>query len=69
MAVSEFVFVVDAVDSLALCAHLHEQVRIVIGFLGVEGYFFGLVDLEVLIDFLANILFVQPFPENAFFLG
>jgi hypothetical protein len=58
MSISKFLLVLYSVDILALSSHLHEKIGIIIWFLGVEGNFFRLIDLEILIDFFTDILFV-----------
>lgn len=68
IAIAKLVLVVDAVDGLALVAHLHEQVGVVIGFLGVEVDVCGTIDLEILIYPLVHCLLVQTLPVDSHLL-
>jgi hypothetical protein len=69
MSIPEFLLVVDSLDGLALVSHLHEQVGVIIGFLGVEINVGWTVDLELFIDFLSHCLLPQALTVNSHFLN
>lgn len=59
ITILEFVIIVDSIDCLALISHLHEQVRVVVGLLGVEVDVRRNIYLKFLIDPLVHLLLVQ----------
>lgn len=56
IAIPKFFLVVDAVDGFALVAHLHEKIRVIIGFLCVEVDVGRAIDLEIFIYSLVDCL-------------
>lgn len=56
IAIPKFFLVVDAVDGLALVAHLHKKIRVIIGFLCVEVDVGRAIDLEIFIYSLVDCL-------------
>lgn len=56
MSIPKFLLVVNAIYIFALGSHLHEEVRVIIGFLSVKGRIGRSIDLELFIDFLMHSL-------------
>ena len=66
--VSKFLLVVDSVDGFAFCFHFHEQVRVVIWFFAVKVDVRGPIDLEIIVDFLIDGLFMQALSVDSHLL-
>ncbi len=69
VAIPKFFVVVDTVDGLALVAHLHEEVGVVVGLLSVEVDVGRLVYLELLVNPLVHLLLVQTLAMNTHLLS